>query len=83
MAKPLAEQMVQPAIDHNTVAYCPTMDLVALVTADGRTHVYRLNGQEVFGLAKRNDSGQVGQIRWKPNGKNDLPNGLPGLIRHL
>ncbi len=71
MADFMAEKIVQPAIDPNLAAYCPTMDLIALSTIDGQIHVFRLNGQKVFGVATRKDSGEVNQIRWKPNGSAD------------
>ena len=68
MAEPLAEKVVQPAINPTHVAYCPTMDLVALATIDEQVQVYRLNGQKVFGIVNKQTSGQIDQIKWKPNG---------------
>lgn len=56
---PVAEKSLPARCKPNMVTYCPTMDLVALVTAaqgQGQGHakgeelcVYRLNGQRVFG----------------------------------
>ena len=68
MADFMVEKVVQPAIDPRHAAYCPTMDLIALSTVDGQTHVYRLNGQKVFGVPNKEEPGRVSQIRWKPNG---------------
>lgn len=76
MAEPLAEKVVQPAINPTHVAYCPTMDLVALATTDEQVQVYRLNGQKVFGIVNKQNSGQIDQLKWKPNGiaaLNPLP----------
>ena len=68
MAEPLAEKVVQPAINSAHVAYCPTMDLVALATIDEQVQVYRLNGQKVFGILNKQTPAHVDQIKWKPNG---------------
>ncbi len=62
--------------DSRLLAYCPTMDLVALVTAaDGHVHVFRLNGQRVLSvvpprLEGRNKEEVVRPVAlaWKPNG---------------
>lgn len=55
------------------------MDLIALATIDEKVHVYRLNGQRVFGVVSKPSVARVNQIRWKPNGKNTrLPwQGMP------
>ena len=68
MADPLAEKMVQPALNPEHVAYCPTMDLIAVATVDDLVHVYRLNGQEVFGVANRQDTCEIRKVKWKPDG---------------
>ena len=75
MADPLAEKLVQPAVNPRHLAYCPTMDLVALASIDEHIHVYRLNGQKVFGITKKQTANKVKQIKWKPNGQSnvDLP----------
>lgn len=69
MADPLAEKLVQPAINPRHLAYCPTMDLIALASIDECIHVYRLNGQKVFGITKKQSANKVTQIKWKPNGQ--------------
>lgn len=69
MADPLAEKVVQPAINPEHLAYCPTMDLIALATVDEHVQVYRLNGQKVFGVQSRDSSAKIRRIKWKPNGE--------------
>lgn len=67
----VAEKALVPRCRPETVAYCPTMDLVTLVTEDRRLHVFRLNGQNVFNHVFKNDKGEIQDIyyvRWKPNG---------------
>lgn len=71
----LAEKLVQPSINSHHVAYCPSMDLIALATVDEKVHVYRLNGQRVFGVVSKPSGPKISQIRWKPNGTNDLCSG--------
>lgn len=68
----LAEKLMPVAINPEHVAYCPTMDLVALATIDEQVHVFRLNGQRVFGIANKDSACKVNQIRWKPNGQRIL-----------
>ena len=68
MTDPLAEKLVQPAVSPQHLAYCPTMDLIALGSIDEHVHVYRLNGQKVFGIANKHSTRKLRQIKWKPNG---------------
>lgn len=70
MAEPLAEKVVQPAINPEHLEYSPSMDLVALVTGDEQTEVYRLNGERVFEVHSRQGSPRVRRLKWKPNGEN-------------
>ena len=72
MADPLAEKLVQPAVNPQHLSYCPTMDLIALASIDEYIHVYRLNGQKVFGIAKKQPANKVNQIKWKPNGQSNV-----------
>ena len=71
MASPLAEKLVQPAVNPRHLAYCPTMDLIALASIDEHIHVYRLNGQKVFGITNKIPAKKVKHIKWKPNGKSN------------
>lgn len=66
----LAEKVVQPAMNPDHLAYCPTMDLIAIATVDEHISVYRLNGQKVFGISSKSDMGKIKSIRWKPNGRD-------------
>ena len=72
MADALAEKLVQPAVNPRHLAYCPTMDLIALASIDEHIHVYRLNGQKVFGITNKQSAKKVIQIKWKPNGESNV-----------
>lgn len=65
----LAEKSLQLAINPQNLAYNPTMDLIALSTVDEKVHVYRLNGQKVFGVTSKQQAVKVNCIKWRPNGK--------------
>ncbi len=65
----LAEKVVHPAIKPEYMAYCPTMDLIALATTDEQVHVHRLNGQKIFGATTKQSLVKINSLRWKPNGK--------------
>ena len=72
MTDPLAEKLVQPAVNPRHLAYCPTMDLIALASIDEHIHVYRLNGQKVFSVTNRQSVRKVKHIKWKPNGPSSF-----------
>ncbi len=44
------------------------MDLVAIATESNNVHVFRLNGQRVFGASYEDSDFGVAWMRWKPNG---------------
>lgn len=67
--KMLAEKTLQSPIDPRHITYCPTMDLLALATADGQVHVFRTNGQRVFGIPKKETTGDIADLVWKPDGE--------------
>ena len=69
-AEPLAENLVQPSINPENVAYCPTMDLIALATVDDQVQVYRLNGQRVFSVHNKQTNVRICKIKWKSNGES-------------
>ena len=73
MASPIAEKVVQPAVQARHFAYCPTMDLIALATVNERVQVFRLNGQEIFGVTERQRDAKVSKIAWKPDGNLVCP----------
>lgn len=53
----VAEKSLSTKCKPNLLTYCPTMDLIALVSAqDEQLSVYRLNGQRVFGGSFRGDA---------------------------
>ncbi|PBP26569.1 anaphase-promoting complex component Cut20/Apc4 [Diplocarpon rosae] len=65
----LSEKTLHQAANPGLITYCPSMDLVALVTADQQVFIYRLNGQRVYGAIQKADDLGVQSIRWKPNGQ--------------
>jgi hypothetical protein len=52
------------------LAYCPSMELLALGSSDQQVSLYRLNGQRVYSVAQKGTSLTVDRISWKPNGKS-------------
>jgi hypothetical protein len=44
----VAEKTLPAKCKPDSLAYCPTVDLVALATQDEQLHVFRLNGQKIF-----------------------------------
>lgn len=80
----VAEKSLPTKCKPNLLTYCPTMDLIALVSAqDEQLSVYRLNGQRVFGGSFGGDAyylldeeeeeerrnGEIRGVRWKNNGE--------------
>ena len=65
----LAEKFMHIGVNPEHLAYCPTMDLLAIATLDQQVHVYRINGQRVFGLYNKENSKICG-LAWKPNGQH-------------
>ena len=64
----VGEKALHQTADPDLVTYCPSMDLIALVTTDQQVFIYRLNGQRVYGAAQKLGNLRVEKIRWKPNG---------------
>ncbi|KAH7418296.1 anaphase-promoting complex, cyclosome, subunit 4-domain-containing protein [Cadophora sp. MPI-SDFR-AT-0126] len=64
-----AKKTLHHAADPGLITYCPSMDLLALVTTDQQVFIYRLNGQRVYGAVQKTDKLGVESIRWKPNGQ--------------
>ena len=73
----LAEKHVSQPIDPYQLSYCPTMDLLAVGAQDDQVHVFRLNGQRVFGAAHGRKGLRVRQLHWKPNGRDPAPEDIP------
>ena len=65
-----AEKILLHPIHPHLIAYCPTMDLVAVVTTEENLDVYRINGQRAFGLKRKSDGLTVDAIKWEFNGKS-------------
>ena len=76
----LGEKTLHQAADPTLVAYCPSMDLIALVTTDEQVFIYRLNGQRVYGAAQKAGKLRVESIKWKPNGPSNSATGSVSAI---
>lgn len=68
----LAERTLQSPINLKHLAYCPTMSLLALATDDEQVHVFRTNGQRVFGITRKNPASKITGIKWKPDGTHPI-----------
>jgi anaphase-promoting complex subunit 4 len=87
-----AEKILLHPIHPHLIAYCPTMDLIALVTDEENLDVYRINGQRAFGLKKKSEDVTVDALQWEFNGKSlaiswsdgstDLLNAETGRVSH-
>jgi hypothetical protein len=73
---PVGEKSLPARCKTNTLKYCPTMDLISLVTEDDELRVFRLNGQRAFGGSFKGDpyldeddgGGEIRKLMWKNNG---------------
>lgn len=73
---PVGEKSLPAKCKAGALAYCPTMDLIALVTEDDELRVFRLNGQKVFGGSYKGDpyfdeddgGGEIRGLMWKNTG---------------
>ncbi|PYI23859.1 putative anaphase-promoting complex component Cut20/Apc4 [Aspergillus violaceofuscus CBS 115571] len=73
---PVGEKSLPAKCKAGALAYCPTMDLIALVTEDDELRVFRLNGQKVFGGSYKGDvyldeddgGGEICGLMWKNTG---------------
>lgn len=70
----LSEKTLPHVADPKLIAYCPSMDLIALGTNDQQVLIYRLNGQRVYGTTQKPGTSRVESIQWKPNGWSYLFN---------
>ena len=73
MEEPLSLEMLSEKALHQPanpllIAYCPSMDLVAIGSTDQQVLIYRLNGQRVFGTTQKTSTLHVENLQWKPNG---------------
>ncbi|KAH6121354.1 anaphase-promoting complex subunit 4 [Parastagonospora nodorum] len=65
-----SEKILLHPIHPHLFAYCPTMDLIALVTAEENLDVYRINGQLAFSLRRKSEDVCVDAVQWEFNGKS-------------
>ncbi|KAF1952198.1 hypothetical protein CC80DRAFT_527960 [Byssothecium circinans] len=63
-----AEKILLHPIHAHLISYCPTMDLIALVTSEENLDVYRINGQRAFGLKRKSEDCTVTSLCWQFNG---------------
>ncbi|TKA68104.1 hypothetical protein B0A49_08709, partial [Cryomyces minteri] len=63
------EKTLPQPVHSNLLAYCPTMDLIAIVTEDEQLDVYRLNGQRAFGMKRKSPRLSIDSMCWKFNGQ--------------
>lgn len=78
---PVGEKSLPAKCKPQAVAYCPTMDLIALATEDEELRVFRLNGQRVFGgsfggdpyLGEDEEDGEIRGMAWKGDGEFEFP----------
>ncbi|KAF1914683.1 anaphase-promoting complex, cyclosome, subunit 4-domain-containing protein [Ampelomyces quisqualis] len=87
-----AEKILLHPVHPHLIAYCPTMDLIALVTDEENLDVYRINGQRAFGLKRKSEDVNVDALQWEFNGKSiaiswsdgstDLVNAETGKVSH-
>lgn len=74
---PVGEKSLPAKSKLGSLAYCPSMDLIALATEDDELRVFRLNGQRDFGgsfggdpyLGEDEEDGEIRALVWKGNGE--------------
>lgn len=66
----IAEKTLQHPANRELLAYCPSMELLAVGSADQNILIYRLNGQRVYGAGQKVKGAvlDVQKLVWKPNG---------------
>lgn len=65
----LFDNVFSEPIESGLVDYCDVHDLLAVVVA--RTQnvaVFRINGQQAFGVSRKDASSSVAALKWKPDG---------------
>jgi hypothetical protein len=65
-----AEKILLHPVHPHLISYCPSMDLIAVVTDEESLDVYRINGQRAFGLKRKSGDMRVDAIQWQFNGKS-------------
>lgn len=69
----ISEKTLHQYADPRLLAYCPSMELLALGSKDQQVLIYRLNGQRVYGATQKGTALTVDRISWKPNGAFESP----------
>lgn len=66
----IAEKTLHSPANPNLLAYSPSMELLAVGSADHNVLIYRLNGQRVFSASQkvRGVVLELQKLVWKPNG---------------
>jgi hypothetical protein len=67
--KLIGEKTLHHGANPLLLAYCPSMELLALGSSDQQVSLYRLNGQRIYSVAQKGTPLTVDRISWKPNGK--------------
>eukprot|EP00041_Stephanoeca_diplocostata_P031131 m.963321 g.963321 ORF g.963321 m.963321 type:complete len:914 (+) comp23894_c0_seq11:238-2979(+) len=65
------------------MVWCPTMDLVAVTTADNQLMVYRLSWQRVWSFIPTDDDAKISALAWRPDGKVLAVGAADGSVRLL
>ncbi|CAI6336371.1 unnamed protein product [Periconia digitata] len=63
-----SEKILLHTIHAHLISYCPTMDLIAIVSSEENLDVYRINGQRAFGLKRKSEDVHVMTVCWQWNG---------------
>lgn len=79
--KMIGEKALYHTAKPHLLAYCPSVELLALGSTDEQVSLFRLNGQRVWAIAQKVGSPKVERISWKPNGTG--PNLLWNLNAHF
>ncbi|KAF2860174.1 hypothetical protein K470DRAFT_258143 [Piedraia hortae CBS 480.64] len=64
----LSEKQLSHGVLSELVAYCDLRDLVAIVTEGHDVIVYRINGQLVFAVRRKDEHVDITAVSWKENG---------------
>ncbi|KAL8642534.1 MAG: hypothetical protein Q9228_000798 [Teloschistes exilis] len=63
----MAEKIMQTPVNAKQFTFCPSMNLLALATTDEQVHVFRSNGQRVFGVTRDESASSITCMQWKPD----------------
>ncbi|KAI9735322.1 MAG: hypothetical protein M1818_006517 [Claussenomyces sp. TS43310] len=77
----MGEKTLHHAADPCLLAYCPSMELLAVGCIDQQVLVNRLNGQRVYAITQKGGSATVTKVGWKPNGQLLATAWSDGVVR--